>query len=146
MKYVCPAVTVGVRREARNRPVELVHASSLHPTSDPLAHSPLRMYSTVSKLVPAPHVSMVAVPETAGVHWKTCSGEAPELPQVPACVLVPLVVPPKVPPWAGIWVGLLQAPPASVVVVVELPLSVVVVVVEAPGGVTLRLKLPCAPP
>src|SRR5438105_15539848 len=32
MKYVCPAVTVGVRREARDRPVELVHASSLHPT------------------------------------------------------------------------------------------------------------------
>src|SRR5438552_17685635 len=42
MKYVCPAVTVGVRREARNRPVELVHASSLHPASDPLAHAPLR--------------------------------------------------------------------------------------------------------
>ena len=42
MKYVCPAVTVGVRREARDRPVELVHASSLHPTSDPLAHAPLR--------------------------------------------------------------------------------------------------------
>src|SRR5205814_10475600 len=42
MKYVCPAVTVGVRREARNRPVELAHASSLHPASDPLAHPPLR--------------------------------------------------------------------------------------------------------
>src|SRR5213594_3868559 len=89
---------------------------------------------------------MVAVPETAGVHWKTCSGEVPEFPQLPACVLVPLVVPPKVPPWAGIWVGLPQAPPASVVVVVELPLSVVVLVVEAPGGVTVRLKVPGAPP
>src|SRR5947208_6943048 len=89
---------------------------------------------------------MVAVPETEGVHWKTRSGELPEFPQLPACVLVPLVVPPKVPPWAGIWVGLLQAPPASVLVVVELPLSVVVVVVEAPGGATVRLKVPCAPP
>src|SRR5204862_259293 len=44
MKYVRPAVTVGVMREARDRPVELVQASSLHPdaTSVPLAHVPLR--------------------------------------------------------------------------------------------------------
>src|SRR5438552_749557 len=76
---------------------------------------------------------MVAVPETAGVHWKTSSGDVPEFPQLPACVLVPLVVPPKVPPWAGITVGLLQAPdPASVVVVVEL--TVVVVDVVVVGG------------
>src|SRR5947199_9000295 len=88
---------------------------------------------------------MVAVPETAGVHWKTCSGELPELPQVPACVLVPLVVPPKVPPWAGIWVGLPQGPPASVVVVVEVALSVVVVVVEAAGGVALGVEVVCTP-
>src|SRR5437870_3410594 len=82
---------------------------------------------------------MVAVPETAGVHWKTCSGELPELPQLPACELVPLVVPPKVPPWAGITVGLLQVPdPASVVVVVEVVVVVVgglvVVVVVVVGG------------
>jgi len=51
----------------------------------------------VSKFVPAPHVWIAAVPETAGVHWKTCSGEVPELPQLPACELVPLVVPLKVP-------------------------------------------------
>src|SRR5439155_19705283 len=89
---------------------------------------------------------MVAVPETEGVHWKTSSGDVPEFPQLPACVLVPLVVPPKVPPWAGIWVGLLQAPPASVLVVVELPLSVVVVVVEAAGGVAVRLVVRCAVP
>src|SRR5438046_685648 len=76
---------------------------------------------------------MVAGPETEGVHWKTSSGDVPELPQLPACVLVPLVVPPKVPPWAGITVGLLQAPdPASVVVVVEL--AVVVVDVVVVGG------------
>src|SRR5439155_1998332 len=76
---------------------------------------------------------MVAVPETAGVHWKTRSGEVPELPQLPACELAPLVVPPKVPPWAGITVGLLQAPdPASVVVVVGL--AVVVVAVVVVGG------------
>src|SRR5438128_2866240 len=78
---------------------------------------------------------MVAVPETPGVHWKTSSGELPELPQLPACVLVPLVVPPKVPPWAGITVGLLQAPdPASVVVVVEVVVGVVVVDVVVVGG------------
>src|SRR6266496_2661146 len=99
---------------------------------------------------------MVAVPETAGVHWKTSSGEVPELPQLPACVLVPLVVPLKVPPSAGITVGLVHAP-ASVVVVVEVVVGVVVValvvvagaevVVVAPaGGVTVRLKVPCDPP
>src|SRR5207245_1717080 len=44
MKYACPAVTVGVMREARFRPVALAHASSLHPaaTSGPLAQTPLR--------------------------------------------------------------------------------------------------------
>src|SRR5438046_4503571 len=78
---------------------------------------------------------MVAVPETAGVHWKTSSGELPELPQLPACELVPLVVPPTVPPWAGITVGLLQVPdPASVVVVVEVVVGVVVVDVVVVGG------------
>src|SRR5438094_9732792 len=80
---------------------------------------------TLSKFVPAPHVSMVAVPESAGVHWKTRSGALPELPQLPACKLAPLVVPLKVPPWAGIAVGLLQAP-ASVVVVVAVAIAVVV--------------------
>src|SRR5437762_3683 len=44
MKYVCPAVTVGVMREARSRPVALGQASSLHPaaTSGPPEHTPLR--------------------------------------------------------------------------------------------------------
>ena len=69
-------------------------------------------------MVPAPHVWMVAVPETAGVHWKTCSGEVPELPQLPASELVPLVVPLKVPPCAGMTGGLVHLP-GSVVVVVE---------------------------
>ena len=72
----------------------------------------------MSNVVAAPHVWMVAVPETVGVHWKTRSGDSPERPQLPASALVPLVVPLKVPPWAGITVGLLQAP-ASVVVVVD---------------------------
>src|SRR5438876_11865606 len=53
---------------------------------------------------------MVAVPETVGVHRKTSSGELPELPQLPACELVPLVVPLNVPPAAAMTVGLLQAP------------------------------------
>src|SRR5438445_6302565 len=56
---------------------------------------------------------MVAVPETAGVHWKTCSGAVAELPQLPASTLVPLVVPPKVPPWVGRTVGLLQLPASA---------------------------------
>ena len=60
--------------------------------------------------MPAPHVWIVAVPETVGVHWKTRSGEVPELPQLPASELAPLVVPLKVPPCAGMTVGLLQAP------------------------------------
>src|SRR5207248_3137374 len=115
MKYVCPAVTLGVRREARFSPVAFVQASSLHPAaiSGPLAQVPLRRQSTVSKVVPAPQVWMVAVPETAGVHWKTCSGAVPEAPQLPASAFVPLVVPPKVPPWAGRTVGLLQSPASA---------------------------------
>ena len=47
----------------------------------------------MSKVVPAPQVWMVALPETAGVHWKTCSGAVLELPQLPASALVPLVAP-----------------------------------------------------
>ena len=60
--------------------------------------------------MPAPHVWIVAVPETVGVHWKTRSGALPELPQLPASTLVPLVVPVKVPPCAGMTVGLVQPP------------------------------------
>ena len=84
----------------------------------------------MSKLVPAPHVWIVAVPEIAGVHWKTCSGALPALPQLPACALVPLVVPLKVPPCVGMRVGPLQPPAAGRVVVVVVGGSRVVVVVE----------------
>ena len=73
-----------------------------------------------------PQVWIVAVPETAGVHWKTRSGDIPELPQLPASEFAPLVVPPKVPPCAGMTVGLLQ-PPGRVVVVVGVVVDVVVV-------------------
>src|SRR5213078_4211857 len=79
---------------------------------------------------------MVAVPETAGVHWKTCSGAVLELPQLPASALVPLVAPLTVPPDAGMAIALLHPPP---------PGRVVVVVVGT-GGVTVRLNVPCAPP
>ena len=82
----------------------------------------------VSKVVPAPHVWMVVVPETAGVHWKTRSGEVSELPQLPAAELVPLVVPLKVPPCAGMTVGVLQLA-GNVVVVVVGPVEILVVVV-----------------
>src|SRR2546427_5526340 len=77
---------------------------------------------------------MVAVPETAGVHWKTRSGESPELPQLPASRLDPLVVPLKVPPCAGMTVGLLQSP-GRVVVVVVVGVDGVVVVGGGGGGV-----------
>src|SRR6266516_120436 len=70
---------------------------------------------------------MVAVPETVGVHRKTCSDEPSELPQLPASRLDPLVVPLKVPPCAGMTVGLLQSP-GRVVVVVVVWVGVVVVV------------------
>src|SRR2546422_2098661 len=64
----------------------------------------------VSKFVLAPHVWIVAVPETAGVHWNTRSGALPVLPQLPANRLVPLVVPVNVPPCAAMPVGLAQLP------------------------------------
>jgi hypothetical protein len=93
----------------------------------------------VSKVVPAPHVWIVAVPETAGVHWKTRSGEPPELPQLPASELEPLVAPLKVPPCAGMTVGLLQ-PPARVTRVVVVVVEVVVVAMQA-SVVTFTLPL-----
>ena len=43
MKYVCPAVTVGVMREARFMPLALAQASSLHATAVPLAQDPPRI-------------------------------------------------------------------------------------------------------
>src|SRR5438034_11428135 len=81
---------------------------------------------------------MVAVPETVGVHWKTCSGDSPERPQLPASALVPLVVPLKVPPGAGMTVGLLQAPPPGAVVVAA--------GTALPATATRMLKARCPPP
>src|SRR5881397_2370619 len=77
---------------------------------------------------------MVAVPEAVGVHWKTRSGALAELPQLPAWVLVPVVVPLKVPPCAGMTVGVPQ-PCARMVVVVEEEVVEVVVV----GGLVVVL-------
>src|SRR5213593_2761463 len=89
---------------------------------------------------------MVAVPETAGVHWKTRSGESPELPQLPASRLDPLVVPLKVPPCAGMTLGLLQSPGGVVVVVVVVVDvvggPVVVVVVDVVGGTVVDVAVP----
>ena len=68
------------------------------------------------------------------------------MPQLPASVLVPLVVPLKVPPCAAMTVGPLQPLPAARRVVVVVGGRVVVVVVEAPGGVTVRVKFPCDKP
>jgi hypothetical protein len=77
--------------------------SSLQPTCVPV-HDASRTKSTVSYSVPAPQVSMVAVPEADGVQLKTVSGAVPP-PQVPARPLLPAVVPVTTPPSAGITVG-----------------------------------------
>jgi hypothetical protein len=45
-----------------------------------------------------PQVRIVAVPDRDGVHWKTFSGDVLLFAQVPARLLVPLVVPVKLPP------------------------------------------------
>src|SRR5436309_14938687 len=95
---------------------------------------------------------MVAVPETAGVHWKTRSGESPELPQLPASRLDPLVVPLKVPPCAGMTVGLLQSPGrvvvgagvAAVVGALVAAVAEAVVVAAAAGAVGVAVVVPVA--
>ena len=88
----------------------------------------------MSYAVPAPsQVWIVAVPDTAGVHWKTCSGALALSAQVPASVLAPAVAPVKVPPVAGMTVGFSQAP-ATGVGVGDGALGF--------GGVTVRLKSP----
>ncbi len=83
-------------------------------------------------LVPL-HVAIVAVPDAAGVHWKTRSGALPLSAHVPASVLAPLVVPLNVPPAAGITVAFAHAPVCGVGVG-EGALAF--------GGVTVRLKSP----
>lgn len=116
MKYVCPAVTVGVSRDPCEglfaSPVVHPLVSSLHANSVPVPHAPPRRYSTVSKSVALPHVSIVAVPEAEGVHWNTCSGDVAVLAlQLPLCVLPPLVTPVTTPPLGGRMVTLSHAVP-----------------------------------
>ena len=64
----------------------------------------------MSNNVAEPQVSIVATPDTEGVHWNTRSGDAlvVEL-QLPAWVLPPLVVPVTEPPAAGMIVARLHA-------------------------------------
>ena len=71
--------------------------------------------------VPAPQVSMVAVPETLGDHWKTSSG--PDPPHPLETTLAPEVTPVKVPPAAGMGVGPSQLGPGSVFLVRRTPLD-----------------------
>src|SRR5439155_398643 len=73
----------------------------------------------------------------AGVHWWALSGELPEVRQRAVGGLVPLVVASKVPPGAGRAVAVLR---------LLAPGRVVVVVGVAPGAMTVRLNVPCAPP
>jgi acetyl esterase/lipase len=72
----------------------------------------------VSKVVDVPQVSMRAVPDTPGVHWKTCSGAEAAGATQPLRALAPAVVPANVPPSGGIAVQAGQAPGRVVVVVV----------------------------
>jgi len=78
----------------------------------------------VSKAVPAPHVSIVAVPDAAGVHTNTASGAAAVAisAQLPWSALDPVVTPVITPPAGGTTVGAPHVPaaPASVLDVVEL--------------------------
>ena len=73
----------------------------MQPRSAPGPQTSLRRYSTVSNVVPVPQVWIVAVPDTAGVHSSTCSGD-PLPPQLPPRRPPPAVVPTNVPPPAGI--------------------------------------------
>ena len=110
MKYVCPAVTVGVTTEPCLKlfgvPSETAQfcVSSLHATCVPVQEPP-RTYRMVSNVVAVPQVRIVAIPDLDGVHWKTFSGDVPLFAQVPARLLVPLVVPLKLPPSAWMTVG-----------------------------------------
>jgi len=119
----------------------------------------------VSKVVPAPHVSIVAVPDASGVHASTASGAADVAvaAQLPASALDPAVTPVTTPPSGGTTIGAphVPVPPASVLDVVEL---VVVTVVDGPvpividvevlvvdvlpaaGGVTVSANAPLEPP
>src|SRR5690348_10028981 len=91
--------------------------SSLQATSAPDVQL-LRTYSTVSKLVAAVHVEMVAFPDTVGVHAKTFSGAVDASPQEPVSVPVPLVLAVKTPPVGGIVVAASHEVAGIVVVVV----------------------------
>ncbi len=97
------------------QPVE----SSLHATCVPV-HVPERTESTVSNVVAAPHVWIVAAPETVGVQRNTCSGAlAVAAAQLALSALAPLVVPVNVPPAAGMAIGFAHVPTGMVVLVVE---------------------------
>ena len=107
--------------------------------------------------MPAPQVWIVAVPDVAGVHWKTCSGalRLADAAQLPERALAPEVIPVSVPPPGAMAIGAAQLPPAGMVVVVGLEVVVVVievdvvvleVVVVGPGGATVTLKVPLDPP
>ena len=84
----------------------------------------------MSKVVPAPQVWNVAVPDAAGVQTKTCSGalEVAVAAHGPLSAPAPEVVPVKVPPPGGMTIGLAHVPAGTVVVVVLGSRTVVVVV------------------
>ncbi len=111
--------------------------SSLHARSVPVPQLPLRTYTTVSNPVALPlQVEIVAVPDSAGVHVKTCSGDVSVDPQLPWSALVPVVVPFTTPPAAGIAIGAPQVPLPGVAVAVGVAVAPPGVAV-APFGVAV---------
>ena len=108
-------------------PVAQPTVSSLHAIAAP-EQVPLRSDRTVSNLVAAPHVWIVAAPDAAGVHWNICSGAVAVADTQPLTALAPAVVPWKVPPAAGITVGAAHVPVGTVVLVVDVVGGVDVVV------------------
>jgi hypothetical protein len=106
--------------------VEQPVVSSLHAIWRPV-QLPWRTYRTVSKLGFGLHVSIRAVPETAGVHSKTRSGALAAALTHPPSALAPDVTPANVPPCGGMEVAAGHALEGSVVVVVD-------VVVTPDGG------------
>src|SRR5882672_488342 len=83
---------------------------------------------------------MLAVPEDAGVHWNTSSGESSVLAQLPLSVLGPLVAPVNVPPSGGTTVRFPQPLVNAAVYVVGVSGVMTVCVCAPPSDQSLKPK------
>lgn len=75
---------------------------------------------------------MIALPDTAGAHRKTASGDSSLWLQIPASVPMPVVMPVTTPPSGRIARGLAQPLGGIVVVLLVVVVGVTVVVLVAP--------------